>query len=71
MIAIQLRSMKLVPVVEERPILHTELPEENSVQHGTNFADFATREDISREFVKLLLRKTLMNLKVSKRIMMS
>ena len=71
MIAIQLRTMNLVPVVEEKPILQTEPPEEDPVQHGTNFADFATKEDISREFVKLLLRKTLMNLKVSKRLKMN
>ena len=63
--------MNLVPVVEEKPILQTEPPEENPVQHGTNFADFATKEDTSREFVKLLLRKILMNLKISKRMMMS
>ena len=71
MIAMQLRTMKLVLVVEERPILQTESPEENPVQHGTNSADFATKEGTSREFVKLLLRKILMNLKRSKRRMMN
>ena len=71
MIAIQLRTTNHVPVVEEKPILHTEAEEENPVQHGTNFADFETKEDTFREFVKLLLRKTLMNLKISKRMMMN
>ena len=71
MIAIQLRTTNHVPVVEEKPILHTEAEEENPVQHGTNFADFETKEDTSREFVKLLLRKTLMNLEISKEMMMN
>ena len=70
MIAIQLRTTNHVPVVEEKPILHTEAEEENPVQHGTNFADFETKEDTFREFVKLLLKNIMMNLMLLKRKMM-
>ena len=57
----------LVVIVVKETILHTELQEENSVLHGTNIADFVTKEDIFRKFAKLLLRNMLMNLKLMMR----
>ena len=67
MICIHLGTMSHVGVVEEKVIHHTDNQEEDYVQHGTNYAIYATKEDISRGFPKQLIKNKWRNLKHWKR----